>query len=166
MERQFNRNGFKRNFNNRSFGKRGNNRNNFYQNGNKVDFINHPPYYTFSNIEVIDVIEDWKLNYHLGNAVKYLARAGKKGSFILDLRKACWYLTRYLEKYENKGDPVNYSKYSFDDVIKEWNLGTDVATALKNIYEGNFEVSLKVLHELIDKLVSRRKERNPYAAKK
>lgn len=164
MERRFYRKGNDQNFNSKFYrGKR----NNFYNNNgnNGVDLINKPPHYTFSSIEVMDVIEDWKLNYHLGNVVKYLARAGKKGSFIMDLRKACWYLTRYVEKYEKKGSPVVYEKFSFEDVIKEWRLGTDVAMAVRNIYEGNYDDSLKVLHELIDKLVYRRKERNPYVGK-
>ncbi len=43
------------------------------------DIVNHPPHYTFGRFEVIDVIEDWKLGYHLGNAVKYIARADHKG---------------------------------------------------------------------------------------
>lgn len=44
----------------------------------KVDPVNHPPHYTDGKIEVIDFIEDKKLGFHLGNAVKYIARAGKK----------------------------------------------------------------------------------------
>jgi hypothetical protein len=47
-------------------------------------------------IEPIDVIEDWRLPFHLGNAVKYIARAGRKDDVVVDLKKACWYLARYL----------------------------------------------------------------------
>lgn len=43
-----------------------------------VDYVNHPPHYTDGKIEVIDFIEDKRLGFHLGNAVKYIARAGKK----------------------------------------------------------------------------------------
>ena len=42
------------------------------------DPVNHPAHYTTGKIEVIDYIEDQKLPYHLGNAVKYISRAGKK----------------------------------------------------------------------------------------
>ena len=42
------------------------------------DNVNHPSYYTNGKIEVIDAIEAWGLNFHRGNAVKYIARAGKK----------------------------------------------------------------------------------------
>ena len=66
------------------------------------DNINHPAHYTDGNIEVIDFIEDKQLGYHLGNAVKYISRAGKKdpGKTAEDLRKAVWYLNRYIEKLE------------------------------------------------------------------
>ena len=42
------------------------------------DAVNHPSHYTDGNIEVIEYIEDKKLDYCLGNAVKYISRAGKK----------------------------------------------------------------------------------------
>jgi len=64
------------------------------------DPVNHPSHYTDGKIEVIDFIEDKGLCYHLGNAVKYIARAGKKdpGKTVEDLQKAVWYLNRYIEK--------------------------------------------------------------------
>ena len=63
------------------------------------DNINHPAHYTFGSIEVITAIEDWSLPYHLGNAVKYIARAGRKDPAKTeeDLRKAVWYINRYIE---------------------------------------------------------------------
>ena len=63
------------------------------------DNINHPSHYTQGNIEVIDYIEDKKLGYHLGNIVKYISRAGLKesSSKIEDLKKAQWYLNRYIK---------------------------------------------------------------------
>ena len=68
------------------------------------DTINHPSHYTFGKIEVIDVIEDWELPYHLGNVVKYVARAGKKNKDkkIEDLEKAKWYLERYIKKIKKE----------------------------------------------------------------
>jgi len=51
-------------------------------------------------IEVIDIIEDWRLGFHLGNVLKYLVRAGKKGSKISDLKKARWYAERFLAKID------------------------------------------------------------------
>jgi hypothetical protein len=58
--------------------------------------IDHPKYYNTGNIEVIEAIEDWKLGFHLGNAIKYIARAQHKGKLVEDLQKAKWYLERYL----------------------------------------------------------------------
>lgn len=60
------------------------------------DIINHPSHYTFSKYEVIDVIEEWKLDYHLGNVIKYIARSKHKGSELEDLKKARWYLDRKI----------------------------------------------------------------------
>ena len=62
------------------------------------DTINHPPHYTSGKIEVIDFIEDKKLGFHLGNVVKYICRAGLKDpdKKVEDLRKAEWYLVRYI----------------------------------------------------------------------
>ena len=62
------------------------------------DPINHPSHYTFSRIEVIDVIEAWELNFNLGNAVKYVARAAHKGCLLEDLKKARWYLEREIAR--------------------------------------------------------------------
>jgi hypothetical protein len=64
-----------------------------------ADNINHPAHYTFGSIEVIDAIEGLLLPYHLGNALKYIARAGRKDPAKTeeDLRKAIWYINRYIE---------------------------------------------------------------------
>lgn len=62
--------------------------------------IDHPDYYGGDTVyEAIKVIEAWKLNFNLGNTVKYLSRAGKKdpAKVLEDLEKARWYLTREIE---------------------------------------------------------------------
>lgn len=66
----------------------------------EYDVVNHPSHYTRGNIEVIDFIEDQQLPYHLGNVVKYVARAGFKGDKVEDLKKAQWYLNRYIRTLE------------------------------------------------------------------
>lgn len=63
------------------------------------DNVNHPSHYNAGNIEVIDAIEDWKLNFHAGNVVKYVARYEHKNG-IEDLKKARWYLDRLIQKME------------------------------------------------------------------
>ena len=62
------------------------------------DMVNHPEHYTDGGIETIDFIEAKKMPYHLGNAVKYVSRAGKKNpeKTIEDLQKAIWYINRYI----------------------------------------------------------------------
>lgn len=62
------------------------------------DAVNHPEHYTDGGIETIDFIEAKKLPYHLGNAVKYISRAGKKdkNKTVEDLKKAVWYIERYI----------------------------------------------------------------------
>jgi hypothetical protein len=62
--------------------------------------VNHPAHYQQGGIEAIDVIEAWGLNFCLGNTVKYIARAGRKGEMLEDLRKAAWYLNREIKKIE------------------------------------------------------------------
>lgn len=62
------------------------------------DPVNHPDHYKDGGIETIDYIEAKELNYHLGNVVKYVSRAGKKGSKLQDLQKAQWYLTREINR--------------------------------------------------------------------
>lgn len=61
-----------------------------------VDKVNHPPHYKVGGIETIDFIEAKKLNYNLGNVIKYITRADHKGSRNEDLQKALWYLNREL----------------------------------------------------------------------
>lgn len=64
-----------------------------------MNSVSHPAHYNTGKIEVIEAIEDWKLNYHLGNTVKYIARAGRKdpSKEIEDLEKGAWYLNRRIE---------------------------------------------------------------------
>lgn len=63
--------------------------------------INHPPHYNQGKIEVIEVIEDWGLDFHAGNVIKYVARHKHKGSSLEDLKKARFYLDRLIEGLEN-----------------------------------------------------------------
>lgn len=64
------------------------------------DPINHPPHYTAhpSGIECIQITEH--MNFCLGNAVKYIWRADRKGDAIADLKKARWYIDREIQRRE------------------------------------------------------------------
>lgn len=74
----------------------------------KDNAVDHPQYYANTKIEVIDYIEDKNLGFCLGNAIKYISRAGKKESAtmdtkqkaIQDLEKAIWYINRRIEEIE------------------------------------------------------------------
>lgn len=68
------------------------------------DMVNHPPHYQGANgLEAIDVIEAFGLGFCLGNTIKYLLRAGRKGDTVEDLKKARWYLDREIARRENGG---------------------------------------------------------------
>ena len=74
-----------------------------------INPINHPTHYggAESTYEAIKVIEAWQLDFHLGNVLKYLSRAGKKDpkKLLEDLEKAKWYLDRKISKL--KANPSN-----------------------------------------------------------
>lgn len=66
----------------------------------------HPSYYNVGRIEVIDFIQDKKLNFALGNVVKYVCRAGLKNneSKLKDLKKARNYIDFEIAEAENAVD--------------------------------------------------------------
>ena len=73
------------------------------------DPVSKPSHYTEGRkIETIDAIEDWGLGFHLGNAVKYISRAGRKDPAKTgeDISKAIWYLERFQEQLPTGPGPV------------------------------------------------------------
>ena len=89
-----------------------------------ADDVNHPDHYGGDTpYEVIKVIEAWGLGFHLGNAVKYIARAGKKEGQAAekDLAKAQWYIDRHQKKL-----PVNPSVEKINELF--WNVVNQVAS--------------------------------------
>lgn len=65
--------------------------------------VDHPSHYAEGRrYEPVDVIADWKLDFCLGSAVKYLARAGRKNNTIEDLEKAVWYINYKIEEIKRK----------------------------------------------------------------
>lgn len=69
-----------------------------------TDMVNHPKHYTSdpSGVECIDVVRH--RNYNIGNAMKYLWRAGLKNEdkHIEDLKKAIFYITDEIKRLEGK----------------------------------------------------------------
>lgn len=76
----------------------------------KHDPVNHPSHYTDGKIEVIDFINDKKMNFNRGNVIKYVSRAGKKASKALDdkkkeiqdLEKAAFYLNDEIKRLKQE----------------------------------------------------------------
>lgn len=66
----------------------------------EVDMVNHPPHYVGHGIEPIEFIESHNLNFNLGSAVKYIARAPYKGTELLDLKKAKWFIEREIKRHD------------------------------------------------------------------
>lgn len=67
------------------------------------DLVNHPSHYTThpSGIECIQITRH--MNFNLGNAIKYIWRAGLKDGKVQDLKKAVWYLNDEIKKLSKSG---------------------------------------------------------------
>lgn len=76
--------------------------------GDVSESVNHPDHYGGADnaYETIKVIEAWGLGFSLGNAVKYISRAEKKGAALEDLKKARWYLDREIANREAARAPA------------------------------------------------------------
>ncbi len=72
-----------------------------------------PSYYQRGSIQVWDFIRDQGLSFHLGNAIKYICRAGHKNSTVEDLEKAVIYLQNEITHVKRK----NLPRYNQDDLL-------------------------------------------------
>jgi hypothetical protein len=74
----------------------------------REDVVNHPSHYTQGKYEVIDILEDWDLDFCRANAVKYIARAKHKDPTKeqQDIEKAIWYLARSIRKTAKLSDLI------------------------------------------------------------
>lgn len=66
----------------------------------ETEQVDHPAHYAAGGIEAIDVIEAFQPGIHLGTALKYVLRAGRKGDAVTDIKKAIWYLNRWIDNQE------------------------------------------------------------------
>lgn len=74
-----------------------------------TDAVNHPQHYGGEDnlYETINVVEAWELGFCLGNAVKYISRAGKKtADAVEDLKKARWYVDREIKRVESLREKI------------------------------------------------------------
>lgn len=113
------------------------------------DDVNHPPHYAEGRrYEPIVVIEAWGLGFNLGNALKYISRAGRKDPARIeeDLRKAVWYIDRELSKslFERFLSRISRrllrrklkGRIGPNDVTEDWKLPSYPSFAIVSIYEG------------------------------
>jgi len=128
-----------------------------------ADNVNHPPHYNAhpSGIEAIDVCEH--LSFCLGNAVKYVWRAGNKGDRIEDLKKALWYLDREDRRHRSFWQTLvewwAWSRMSFSrelwmivarDVIKATEGPDLLAAVLGKLIDGDIEGARRSVAIAID----------------
>lgn len=100
-----------------------------------MEKVNHPLHYGGKDnpYEAIKVIEAWDLGFNLGNVVKYISRAGKKGdNYLEDLRKAKAYIEFEISKAENFATTSNNLRISGDDIERRYKKG-DVVISLYDL---------------------------------
>lgn len=86
-----------------------------------TDEVNHPYHYRGDGMEAIDVIEAFALSFHLGNATKYILRAGRKegSSYHTDLRKAIWYIERAIQRESDFIRETRLAEIEEAEIIQE-----------------------------------------------
>lgn len=96
--------------------------------------VDHPEYYNTGTIEVIDLIEGWGLGFNLGNAVKYICRAGKKNltESITDLEKAMWYINRARGSGESPSTRL-YKVSPYNNKFVDMCVGEDLSYVIRCI---------------------------------
>lgn len=140
----------------------------------KIENINHPSHYSSSCFEVVDFIEIFNLDFCLGNAVKYICRAGKKNpdTLVEDLEKAKWYLeeekrflslTKEKELKTYKEMPLSYAHKITGIFCKGQNFkingSSPIYSIISSIFEnglyyreGYIKVAIKDLEDIINKI--------------
>lgn len=103
----------------------------------KHDPVYRPQHYAYS-IEVLDAIESWGLGFHAGNAVKYIARAKRKGNEIEDLKKAVFYLERLIDRLIEGKEPKAYHapklvRLTFAEALKDAEAASNTHSAIESL---------------------------------
>jgi len=123
----------------------------------QIDEINHPPHYTFGKLEVIEIIEAWGVGYHIGNVIKYVARCKHKDRFIDDLKKALWYLNRFVDRrcHVNINPPschiLQDSPYDIACVLADWDLGKQLDGVMIQIFKGCYFSAIEKLQTEVER---------------
>jgi len=123
----------------------------------KYNNVTKPKHYNQYKIEPLDVIEDWDLPYMLATVIKYIARYRFKGKPLEDLKKGQYYLTRFIDNYENnsieqdlhtesRSYPISCDKESSNDT--ESGISSDVEEVREEgLSHESYESELQVLFD-------------------
>lgn len=124
------------------------------------DPINRPSHYCEGwKYETIDVIEAWGLGVNLGNALKYVSRAGRKEDTVKDLEKAIWYLNREVSAPFLRRTASRLSRWILrkkimgrikpNDVTVDWKKSSNLSFVIASIHKGSkrYLISAMVLIE-------------------
>lgn len=127
-----------------------------------ADPLDHPDHYNrteakgedgTSPFEVIKLIEDWKLGFSLGNALKYILRAPYKGRQTEDLRKAVWYLRRAKDRCLEDAAKIacdgRESRLKPKAACAAWKLAGYLTEVVCFIHDRDYDEALKILDRLV-----------------
>lgn len=131
--------------------------------------VDHPAHYADGREhEPIVVIETWGLGFNLGNALKYISRAGRKdlAKTEEDLRKAVWYIDRELSQSLLRRFLSRISRWflrrklkgrlSLNDVTTDWKLPSNLSIAIAMMHDGR-RTMLKAAKRMIEKEIEERR---------
>lgn len=118
--------------------------------------VKSPKHYTEGrHFEPKDVIRDWRLNFNLGSALKYIARAGRKGDIVEDLEKAREYLAFEIEALKvERGGKVPVSKMAHavhEEAKRDCRRGEAEINALREVFKGT--IYEPIIEAAIDTIV-------------
>lgn len=124
----------------------------FESNKNDIqdDPVNHPKHYTDGKYECIDFIEEYGTITHIGNAIKYISRNGKKDTskYAEDLNKAFWYLHRY-------NNPNDEEHIDVIDYCHEKKLSMELTAVIGAISREEYSEAEKLLGDYITKITGK-----------
>ncbi len=122
------------------------------------DAVNHPAYYNRGSVEVIDFIEDWRLDFSMGSFVKYISRAGHKKDAVEDLKKAKWYICRFVD-HPSEPMPDEWGTYDWREFAESQGCDQELCVAMDiahKIYRGDAAwLRLNDVTALIDVCIAR-----------
>lgn len=118
------------------------------------DPVNHPKHYNSheSGVEAIEICE--RMSFCVGNAVKYVFRAGEKGDRLEDLKKARWYLQRDIEQRTNDTRAFISATRATEEALKKiWATPTPTLLGmfLWALARGNIQLALDLVNEEIQR---------------